>query len=164
MYERCVIKKKRTKSTEKSVLIRNASDLLESGSISVSDFLTSIANLKENKNRITTTTTNKRAQMESTDDDSDGDTASSSASTHSQQTTVSRCVNKYGGEAKRALFTEIHEKIENGLAFTTDLWTDNYKRISYLVIAAHFVDKKINSTTGVLQDQILCLVPLSVYE
>lgn len=84
MFERCVIKKKRTKSTEKSILIRNASELLDSGSISASDFLTSIANLKENKNRITTT---KRVQMESNDDDSDDD---ASSPTHSQQSTNSQ--------------------------------------------------------------------------
>lgn len=79
-------------------------------------------------------------------------------------TTVSRPVNEYGGEAKRALYRKVAEKIENGMAFTTDLWTDNFKRISYMVITAHFVDQKINSTTSELRDQILCLIPLSVYE
>lgn len=78
--------------------------------------------------------------------------------------TVSRCVNDFGGEIKKALYMKIRERAQNGLAFTTDLWTDNYKRISYLVITAHFIDKKINCATSVLRDQILCLVPLSVYE
>lgn len=78
--------------------------------------------------------------------------------------TASRCVNEYGSEVKRALYRKVCNLAENGMSFTTDLWTDNYRRISYLVITAHMVDRKINSAEYCLRDQILCLIPLSVYE
>lgn len=48
-YDRCAVKRKQIGSNEKSVLIRNASDLLDKNVITVADFLDHIAKFKDNK-------------------------------------------------------------------------------------------------------------------
>lgn len=48
-YDRCAVKRKKIGSNEKSVLIRNASELLDTNVITVADFLEHIAKFKDNK-------------------------------------------------------------------------------------------------------------------
>lgn len=67
---RCVVKKKRASSKEKSVLIRNASQLLEAGQIGVDDFLEHIASFKDNK---LNQPSKRRNSVPSDDEDSEND-------------------------------------------------------------------------------------------
>lgn len=97
MYARCLIKKKRNKSYESSVLIRNASQLLDDGKISVAEFLDSIAKMKAKQySKIittTTTATNKRVAVssdEESDEDDDTDVQLSTAQPHTSQQTSSK--------------------------------------------------------------------------
>lgn len=70
--------------------------------------------------------------------------------------TVSRHVAQYAIMLKHSLYEKVRNVVRNtGAALTTDLWTDSFKRISYMVMTMHFID------ANVLRDQILCLVPLS---
>lgn len=98
MYARCLIKKKRNKSYESSVLIRNASELLDEGKISVAEFLDSIAKMKT-KQYSKTTTTNKRLAVSSDEDsDDDADGQPTSVRPHTSQTNSSKrartdCIN-----------------------------------------------------------------------
>lgn len=90
LYARCLIKKRRTKSTENSTLIRNASQLLEGGTITVGEFLDSIAMMKT-KQYSKVTMTNKRVAI-STDDDTEDDEEqlSTSVVTHKSNSKRSR--------------------------------------------------------------------------
>lgn len=79
--------------------------------------------------------------------------------------TVSRYVSEYAQTIKDTLYKKIGNLVQsNGLALTTDAWTDNFKRNSYLAITAHFVDTLIGSPDIFLRDQILFLIPLDIYE
>lgn len=79
--------------------------------------------------------------------------------------TVSRYVSEYAKTIKAPLYKKICSIVKSsGLALTTDAWTDNFKRNSYLAITAHFVDTLICSPDNFLRDQILFLVPLDIYE
>lgn len=78
--------------------------------------------------------------------------------------TISRAVSQFGHILKMGLYDKIVNIVKKtGIALTTDIWTDNFKRISYLVITAHFVDA-YDGSEPVLRDQILSLIPLSVDE
>lgn len=48
---------------------------------------------------------------------------------------------------------------ENGqIAITTDLWNDDYKRVSYMAMTAHYLKESENGLT--LHNKITSLVPL----
>lgn len=84
LYARCLIKKKRARSQESSTIIRNATELLDSEKISVSEFLDCIANMKIKQYSKITTITNKHAI--SSDDESDDDHEETTpAHTHTSQ-------------------------------------------------------------------------------
>lgn len=96
LYGRCLIKKRKTKSSERSTLIRNATELLEAGSISVNEFLDSIANMKTKENSLKTTTTtkdNKRVAI-SSDSESENDegvTSTQNSTSKRARTCVNAC-------------------------------------------------------------------------
>lgn len=58
-------------------------------------------------------------------------------------TTVSRNINRLMEESKKNLIPKLKAQIDcgYGLAMTTDIWQDNYKRISYFCITVHFYDQ-----------------------
>lgn len=54
-------------------------------------------------------------------------------------TTVSRNIEKLYGQTYDILKAEINTFSGSGFAFTTDLWTDNYSKTSYLAVTIHFI-------------------------
>lgn len=79
--------------------------------------------------------------------------------------TVSRWTGEIAKVLREALYRELYRIVtEAGIAFTTDVWTDNFRQLSYLVITAHFVDSEIGSEKLVLRDQTICLNALDVCE
>lgn len=89
LYARCLIKKRRTKSTENSALIRNASELLEAGKITVNEFLDSIAKMKT-KQYSREITTKKRGAISSDDTDADDEEPSTSQATTTHKSNSKR--------------------------------------------------------------------------
>lgn len=77
-----MIKKKRNKSYENNVLIRNASTLLDEGEISVAEFLDSIAKVKMKQYSKTTTTTNKCVAVSNKESDDYADDQPSTTQPH----------------------------------------------------------------------------------
>lgn len=73
-------------------------------------------------------------------------------------TTVSRNITKLSIECKEFLKKTLKTQLEQRakMAFTTDIWQDKFKRISYLIITAHFFDCK----TKKLIDLLLALQPM----
>lgn len=98
MYARCLVKKKRARSYESSVLISNASDLLESGKISVNEFLDSIAKMKAKQYSKTVSssisTSNKRTAI-SSDDESDDENEPSTSQPSTSQKSAKRARNAF---------------------------------------------------------------------
>lgn len=72
--------------------------------------------------------------------------------------TVSRNINKLSADCKESLKNTLKTYLETGkkIAFTTDIWQDKYKRISYLCLTAHFYDEKKKE----LVDMLLALSPM----
>lgn len=74
--------------------------------------------------------------------------------------TVSRFVSEKAVTVRVNLFEKVSKIVnDRGGAFTTDIWTDNTRRFSYLAITFHFVNE-----SNELCDQILCLEQLDVDE
>lgn len=73
-------------------------------------------------------------------------------------TTVSRNVNKLSTKCKEVLRDTLIAQLERGttIAFTTDIWQDKHKRMSYLCLTAHYFDR----TTKSLVDFILAMHPM----
>lgn len=73
-------------------------------------------------------------------------------------TTVSRNINKLSVECKESIKKCLQAQLERRtiMAFTTDIWQDKFKRISYLCITAHYFDW----TTKKLIDLLLALRPM----
>lgn len=75
--------------------------------------------------------------------------------------TVSRGVSLYANSAKHGLYEKVRSIASVfGLAVTTNLWMDNFKRLSYLVLTVHFIDRSRDMQVSELRDQILFLLPL----
>lgn len=78
--------------------------------------------------------------------------------------TISRNVSSKAVSIKTNLHSFIKEiTIKRGLAMTTDLWTDSIRRVCYLSLTAHYIEETPSFELK-LNDQILCLVPLSIDE
>lgn len=78
--------------------------------------------------------------------------------------TISRSISQLAATVKGLLFGKVADITKRiGMSFTTDVWTDNFRRISYLSLTVHFCDC-LSDSSHILRDQILCLIPLSVYE
>lgn len=73
-------------------------------------------------------------------------------------TTVSRNVNKLSKDCKESLKQTLKAQLENGkkMAFTTGIWQDKFKRISYLCLTAHY----FNYETKELDDLLLAMKPM----
>lgn len=74
-------------------------------------------------------------------------------------TTVSRNINKLSFECKETLKKSLKTQIEQSnslIAFTTDIWQDKFKRMSYLCLTAHYFD----FTKQKLVDLLLALQPM----
>lgn len=73
-------------------------------------------------------------------------------------TTVSRNINKLSFECKETLKTSLKAQLEHSslISFTTDIWQDKYKRMSYLCLTAHYFD----FTSQKLVDLLLALQPM----
>lgn len=75
--------------------------------------------------------------------------------------TVSRHVDKVAKTIKSDLTLALQNSIStNGLSITTDVWKDNFKRISYLCMTAHYFENIDNNL--ILNDQIISMQPLEV--
>lgn len=72
--------------------------------------------------------------------------------------TVSRNVKVIGTEVKNSIKEELATKWKGGIAFTTDLWTDNYRRVSYLCTAIHYFVEQ--GTKLVYKSRITSLKPM----
>lgn len=62
----------------------------------------------------------------------------------------SNTVSRWTGTLAKVMRESLHYKItriinEIGISFTTDVWTDDFRRLSYLVVTAHFIDSEIGS-------------------
>lgn len=78
--------------------------------------------------------------------------------------TISRTISQLASQVNNLLFVKVADITKRfGISLTTDVWTDNFRRISYLALTVHFSDFLSESSQN-LRDQILCLIPLSVYE
>lgn len=72
--------------------------------------------------------------------------------------TISRNIEKIGNECKNKIKEEVVASVPRGISMTTDLWTDSYRRVSYLCITAHYfveIGKKF-----VYRSRITCLKPM----
>lgn len=67
-------------------------------------------------------------------------------------TTVSRGVNKYAEEIRQKRIPELKMQLEgsNG-AVTLDMWTDDYRKTSYLCVTLHYINNKWE-----LIERVLC--------
>lgn len=73
-------------------------------------------------------------------------------------TTVSRNINKLSVECRESIKKSLKSQLERRtmMAFTTDIWQDKFRRMSYLCITAHYFDW----TTKKLVDLLLALQPM----
>ncbi|KAA0722794.1 Transposable element Hobo transposase [Triplophysa tibetana] len=67
-------------------------------------------------------------------------------------TTVSRGVNKYAEKIRQELIPELKMQLEGGNgAVTLDMWTDDYRKTSYLCVTLHYINNKWE-----LIERVLC--------
>ena len=67
-------------------------------------------------------------------------------------TTVSRAVHDRAVTVRGQLQVSLNDALSRGrVSFTSDIWTDDYKKISYLSITAHWI-----STEWELESRVLC--------
>lgn len=73
-------------------------------------------------------------------------------------TTFSRNVHKLAAECRQRLkeILKTHFEQNSLVAFTTDIWQDKYKRVSFLSLTAHYYDRSKNDIT----DLLLAIHPL----
>lgn len=71
--------------------------------------------------------------------------------------TVSRNVRKSAEEKKTEMTSRLSDVFASNLfiAVTSDIWQDDYKRVSYLAITVHYYDKDMN-----LCDQLIAMPPM----
>lgn len=72
--------------------------------------------------------------------------------------TVSRHVEKLSDECKAKIKDEVLGSAARGISMTTDIWTDGYRRISYLCITAHYFVEI--SSKLVYRSRVTCLRPM----
>lgn len=68
-------------------------------------------------------------------------------------TTVSRAVKARAKSERELVKQQLNQVIQDGyrISFTADMWTEQYKQISYLTITAHWIDDNWE-----LRSQVLC--------
>lgn len=73
-------------------------------------------------------------------------------------TTVSRNIKKLSVDSKEFLKETLKAQLKDGkkMAFTTDIWQDKYKRMSYLCLTAHYYDYERKE----LVDLLLAMQPM----
>lgn len=71
---------------------------------------------------------------------------------------ISRHVEDLGNGIRNSIIEELSQCVNNGISMTTDIWTDNYRRVSYLSLTLHYVIKV--GTELVHRNQLAALAPM----
>lgn len=75
---------------------------------------------------------------------------------------MSRYIESIAGKVDEEIKNEVAQCYDNGITLTTDIWTDNHRRVSYMSLTLHYILEQGKNL--VYKNRITRLMPLEVTE